>query len=109
MSKMQGNRIRELREERGWSMDDLAGRVHAPTTAPQISKLEKGQVKLTMNWIERIAAAFDVHPLEIIEPQLQPQEQQLVDLYRGLAEPEQEALRRIMDAMTVNKRAEKAS
>lgn len=60
------NRIEELRKERGWSMYDLARRVG--TSAPQISKLEKEQRRLTKQWIDRIARAFGVHPGELIAP-----------------------------------------
>lgn len=57
------NRIKELREVRGWSMDDLAAR--ANTGSSTISKLEKGKTRLTIEWIERLAKAFNVPPEEI--------------------------------------------
>lgn len=58
------NRIRELREGRGLSMDKLARL--ANTSAPQINKLEKGERRLTQDWMVRIGRALGVSPAELI-------------------------------------------
>lgn len=58
------NRIKELRAERGWSMEVLAEAVG--TTASQISKLEKGKRRLTDIWMGRLAEAFGVNAAEIL-------------------------------------------
>jgi transcriptional regulator with XRE-family HTH domain len=52
------NNIQPLREERGWSQDFLAEKLG--TTGPQINRLEKGQRKLTVDWLLRLCAALDV-------------------------------------------------
>jgi phage repressor protein C with HTH and peptisase S24 domain len=51
------NHIRELRKARGLTMDALARR--ANTTASQINKLEKGERRLTDEWMHRLAEALD--------------------------------------------------
>lgn len=96
------NRLKELRIAAGLSMDQLALRVKPATTASQVNKLEKGIVKMTLHWQYRLADALEVHPIEIVEelpPRLSPEEETLVDRYRGLSEPDREAVMRVADAM----------
>lgn len=61
---MVANRIRDLREARGLSLHALARLVG--TTASQIGRLERGERKLTIEWIERIAPGLSVNPLELL-------------------------------------------
>jgi putative transcriptional regulator len=51
-------RIRELREARGWSMRELAERTNS--SASTINSLEKGKVQITVPWLERLANAFEI-------------------------------------------------
>ena len=88
------NKIKALREERGWSMARLAEACHPPTTASQINKLEKGKVRLTVDWMRRLADALECHQLDIMDggpAMLKPREKALVNLFRGLSEEEQKA------------------
>jgi phage repressor protein C with HTH and peptisase S24 domain len=62
------NRIRELRLKAGLSMQALADR--AGTSAPQINKLEKGERRLTVDWMVRIGKALGVDPTELLPPNL---------------------------------------
>jgi phage repressor protein C with HTH and peptisase S24 domain len=68
MPKILPNRIREFRENARLSMQALADR--AGTSAPQINKLEKGERKLTVDWMIRLGRALNVDPkdLMVIEP-----------------------------------------
>lgn len=59
------NRIKELREIKGWSMRDLAARVN--TSASTINKLEKGETKLTVLWMERLGDVFGVPVEQILQ------------------------------------------
>src|ERR1700740_2499050 len=52
------NRIRELRQRANLTMQALAER--AGTSAPQINKLEKGERKLTVDWMVRLGRALGV-------------------------------------------------
>lgn len=61
---LMNNRIRELREARGWSMRKLADQLN--TTGSTINKLEKGRMALTVDWLHRIAKVLDTKPSEII-------------------------------------------
>lgn len=65
MTKKQNtNRISELRLNRRWSQSELAERCSAHWVT--ISKLERGQMQLTQDWMERLGAALGVHPTEIL-------------------------------------------
>jgi len=50
------NRIKDLRLARRWSLERLGER--AGTTRQQIYKLENGELRLSHEWMERIARAF---------------------------------------------------
>ena len=62
------NRIREWRERAGLSMQALAER--AGTSAPQINKLEKGERRLTVDWMVRLGRALDLDPKELLPPEI---------------------------------------
>ncbi len=58
------NRIRDLRTQRDLSQEGLADLVG--TTKAQISKLEKGQRRLTDDWMRRLAPALGVAPADLM-------------------------------------------
>jgi transcriptional regulator with XRE-family HTH domain len=58
--------IARLRDERGWSRPELGRRCQPPTSGQQIERLEKGQRGLDADWIERIARALGVDPVELV-------------------------------------------
>jgi transcriptional regulator with XRE-family HTH domain len=58
--------IRSLREAKGLSRPQLGLRCVPPTSSQQIERLEKGERRLTVDWIERIAKALNVDPSELI-------------------------------------------
>jgi transcriptional regulator with XRE-family HTH domain len=53
-----GLRVRELREARGWQLDDLG--VQLGRSRASMSRIETGKQNLTMAHIAAIAAVFDV-------------------------------------------------
>jgi transcriptional regulator with XRE-family HTH domain len=58
------NRIREVREAQRLSMEELAQRMG--TSRQQVHKLEKGERKLTQEWMWRIASALEVNPVALL-------------------------------------------
>jgi phage repressor protein C with HTH and peptisase S24 domain len=58
------NRLREFRDRSGLSMQALADRVG--TTASQINKLEKGERRLTLDWMTRLATALGIDARELL-------------------------------------------
>jgi transcriptional regulator with XRE-family HTH domain len=61
------NRIHELRRAKGWSQQQLANLINIPSVdSSRVSKLERAD-DVTIEWMERLAPIFGVHPTEIID------------------------------------------
>lgn len=60
ISKQFGNRIRQIRDEAGWSQEELADRTGLHRT--YISGLERGVRNPTLIVIEKLANAFSISP-----------------------------------------------
>jgi transcriptional regulator with XRE-family HTH domain len=58
------NRLRALREKAGMTRQDLADRIG--TSLSQIVKLERGERRLTQDWMERAATALGVHAADLL-------------------------------------------
>lgn len=65
-SNTAGLNIKRLRKERGLTQEQLAARISEDTSIATISKLEKGQMSMSLDWIQRIASALGVTEHEII-------------------------------------------
>ncbi|MBR9779631.1 MAG: helix-turn-helix domain-containing protein [Rhodospirillales bacterium] len=64
ISKYSTNNIRTMRKKRGWSQSELAEHVNGTTS--QISRLETGNLQITMKWLELIANALNCKPYQLI-------------------------------------------
>ena len=60
------NRILELRKQKGLTLAQLAEKTNS--TAQQIGRLEKGERRLTTDWMEKIALALDILPEDLMTP-----------------------------------------
>jgi transcriptional regulator with XRE-family HTH domain len=58
------NRIAELRKGQGLTLKALAERIG--TSNQQISHLEKGRRRLTLDWTERTAIALNCEPFDLV-------------------------------------------
>lgn len=58
--------IWRIREAKGMSRTQLAQRLSPQTSSQQIERLEKGERRLTVDWIERLAQGLGVDPSELI-------------------------------------------
>ncbi|WP_390551252.1 helix-turn-helix domain-containing protein [Qipengyuania sp. MTN3-11] len=56
------NRIRDIRQQKGWTLADLAEACSPPTTPQTVGRLETGMRNLSLKWMDRLAAALDVDP-----------------------------------------------
>lgn len=86
------NFIRELREARGWTLQEVADKIGVKN--PHISMLEGGSRGLSVEMLYRLARAFGVHPLEITEGPISPEtpegaELELVRTFRELPSDKQ--------------------
>ncbi|MCP1337341.1 helix-turn-helix domain-containing protein [Futiania mangrovi] len=59
------NRIRHFRKLRNLKLRELAERIG--TTPQSVSRLETGHMTLSLDWLNRIADALDVHPTDLID------------------------------------------
>ena len=64
------NRIKEWRSSRGWSLQHLADLVE--TSRAQIDKLERGERRLTVDWMIRLAKALECLPADLLPLQRSP-------------------------------------
>ncbi len=58
------NKIAQIRQLKGLSLSEVA--TAASTTKAQIQKLENGQRRLTLDWVERIARALGVSIVDLL-------------------------------------------
>lgn len=92
-----GARVRKLREERGWSLTDLAGRMG--TTAGQITKLQNGDLQISLLWMRRFARAFGIKMGALLPPDemdlsRSDEAAELLEIFYGVPEAERPALLR---------------
>jgi transcriptional regulator with XRE-family HTH domain len=64
------NRIRDVRREKGLTLAEVAARCAPPTTAQTIGRLETGMRNLSLDWMNRIAAALQVEPELLLRAEL---------------------------------------
>lgn len=100
------NKIREIREARGLSQEDLAQALN--TFNQQISHLELGKRRLTWEWMMRIAGVLECHPTDLVaapapEAMANPAEAKLLDDFRRLSAREQRTVRTMASHMAESK------
>jgi transcriptional regulator with XRE-family HTH domain len=87
--RLMKNRIRELRERAGLSQAQLAELVG--TTQAQIARLEKGERRLTVDWMARIARALMLRPSDLLPnaavADVDAKEVELLANFRAMSEP----------------------
>jgi len=81
------NRIRDIRQEKGLTLADLAAACDPPTTAQTIGRLETGMRNLSIKWMDRIAAALDIAPELLVRSDAAVQPQIVATLADTGAEP----------------------
>jgi DNA-binding XRE family transcriptional regulator len=84
MTKASKNRIAKARNARGMTQQELADQVGAHWIT--ISKLERGIIKLTTEWMEKLAPPLGVHAWELLASPLHLAETESSP-FLGLAEP----------------------
>ncbi len=83
------NYIKEWREHRNFTLDELAQL--AETYNQQVSKLETSKVRLTWEWMRRLAKPLNCDPADLVEgpPHKLSAEKLLVSKFRQLDENQQ--------------------
>ena len=62
--KVVASNVHRLRAARGWSQEDLAD--HCGLHRTYVGAIERGERNLTLATLERLAAALEVEPTELI-------------------------------------------
>lgn len=60
-------RIRDIRQGKGLTLAEVAARCDPPTTPQTIGRLETGTRTVSVEWLNRIAAALDVLPADLMQ------------------------------------------
>jgi len=60
-------RIRQFRRSRGWTLQQVADRIG--TTAQTIQRLETANMTVSVEWLQRFADVFGIHPADLIAGQ----------------------------------------
>jgi transcriptional regulator with XRE-family HTH domain len=89
------NRIRDVRKQKRMTLADVAARCSPATTAQTIGRLETGMRNLSLDWMNKIAAALGVEP-ELLVRRERDESAQLV---ARLGESGAEALTKPMGAL----------
>lgn len=98
------NRIRQIRKERGLSQQRLAEVVGVSKMA--ISALERGSMQLTLEYMRRLARAFDLSAADLLSIEDCPyrpnsRERALLDTYRRASADDQRRINRVVWALAV--------
>lgn len=62
-----GERIKQIRKEKGWSMSKLSTMSNLPGGRQHIYKLEHGVILPSILTINKIAMSLDIHPSELLK------------------------------------------
>ena len=89
------NRIRDVRKQKRMTLADVAARCTPPTTPQTIGRLETGMRNLSLDWMNKIAAALGVEP----ELLVRRDREDTVKLIARLGDAGAEALPRPLDAL----------
>lgn len=65
MLPIMGNKLKSLREERGWTHEKAAEEMGVSRS--QFIKLERGERRMTIDYINRAAKAFGLRPSDIVD------------------------------------------
>ncbi|CAN5458908.1 hypothetical protein BH10PSE12_BH10PSE12_14930 [soil metagenome] len=60
-------RIRDMRKAKGLTLEQVGARCIPPTTAQTIGRLETGTRTVSVNWLNRIAAALNVTAADLVD------------------------------------------
>lgn len=89
------NRIRDVRKQKRMTLADVAARCAPPTTPQTIGRLETGMRNLSLDWMNKIAAALGVEP----EVLVRRDREDTVQLVARLGENGAEALAKPVEAL----------
>jgi repressor LexA len=87
-----GNKLKLLRKAKDWTHEQAAEAMGMSRSG--FIKLERGERRLTLDYIGRAAKAFDVRPADVIDGDLDDDLNELLDLWAKMGEDERDQLLR---------------
>ena len=101
------NRIRAFREAKGLSLDQLASLTG--TSNQQISNLETGKRRLTVDWLRALSKALGCHPWSLVgdelPSQLTPNDVQILGTFRELKIGQQDAVLQLLKSFAAPRKS----
>lgn len=90
------NRIAELRKEAGLSQERLAGMLNSGRST--VVKLERGEMALSQDWMERIARAIGCEPWELLpnSPRLTEEDRAMLARFHALPPEKRKAFLEVL-------------
>lgn len=73
LQKIIGKKIRELREQKGFTQVDLAGKIQGVFDTTNVSRIESGRVSPTLYTLYKIAEALEVPLKDLMD--IEPNEE----------------------------------
>lgn len=94
-----GNRIREMREDRGLSQERLGEMIGHNKN--YISRLEKQSRRFRVDQLYRLADALECHPAELLDDSvaLRADEAEIIGRFRGLGERDKGIAYRMIESL----------
>lgn len=103
LTKLLGNRIKELRKSRGYTQETLAQ--DAGISDKYLSEVERGECKVSVEVLNKVASGLHIglHDLVNFENQesRQDREDQLVDLIKNASDEQLVVLQRVIKAVLI--------
>jgi transcriptional regulator with XRE-family HTH domain len=97
-----GNRLRELRKDKGLTQSDLAELTGV--SQPAISQIENGVLSIDIQWLHVFARVLGCVPADLLDDndnpdRLSPDERALIERLRGADNAARKTVARIVDAV----------
>lgn len=98
------NRIYELRRAKNPPLSQEALGARLGTSKMQVSRYERGEQDLTLEWMRRFASALDCSPADLLTDEdnpmrLREDEQNLFERYRSASDDRKEDLARVAETL----------
>lgn len=85
-----GNKLKLLRKAKNWTHEQAADAMGMSRSG--FIKLERGERRLTLDYIGRAAKAFDVRPADVIDGDLDDDLSELLDLWAKMEKGERDQI-----------------
>lgn len=98
--------IRAWRDLRGYTLDDMVGRLAelgVAVTGASLSRIERGIQPYSQDILEAIAAALDCSPADLLENDPRIPDAEIIDFMRHLEEDEKRQAAAVLKAMFANR------